>query len=56
MNQHRTNLPTKPEPLDKKDLQVPGHGDPLEDAVERVTAATKPPRRPEDLRGDEIME
>ena len=56
MNQHRANLTIKPEPVDKKDLQLTGHGDKLEDAVERITRGVKPPRRPEDLRGDEIME
>ena len=51
----RDNRPPQ-EPVKKDELQPPPHGDKLEDAVVRVARATKPPRDPKDLRGDDIME
>jgi hypothetical protein len=51
----RNNLP-EPKPAKENEMQDRGHGDKLEHAVESIATATTPPRRPEDARGDEIME
>jgi hypothetical protein len=52
MNQQRPTNP-KAERVEKKDLDDRGHGDKLDAAVDRVTKASK---RPQDSKGDEIME
>jgi hypothetical protein len=52
------NQRTKAEQVDKKD-QKATHGDKLEHAVDKAAAGAKQPQRPtrpEDTKGDEIME
>ena len=56
MNEQRPNTTPKAEPIDKKDQQPVGHGDKLEDAVERVAHNEKGGKTPEQLKGDEVME
>jgi hypothetical protein len=56
MNEQRPNTTTKAEPIDKKDQQPVGHGDKLEDAVERVANKAQDTKTAEQLKGDEVME
>ena len=55
MNEQRRNVSTKAEPMGKEDQKPMGHGDKLEDAVERV-AAKGAKKSPDPNKGDEIME
>jgi len=56
MNEQRPDAKGKPEAIEKKDQQVAGQGDKLQDAVDRVAAGTKPERDAKDLKADEVME
>ena len=56
MNEQRPNTTPKAVPIEKKDQQAVGHGDKLEDAVERVANKAQAGKTAEQLKGDEVME